>query len=45
MYCVLGIDGGGTKTVCVVMNTKKEILGRGESGAANYQTIGIDAVF
>ncbi|NJL60598.1 MAG: ATPase [Methylacidiphilales bacterium] len=45
MYCVLGIDGGGTKTVCVVMNTKKEILGRGESGAANYQTIGIDAAF
>ncbi|PAX53871.1 N-acetylglucosamine kinase [Brunnivagina elsteri] len=45
MDCVLGIDGGGTKTVCIVMNAEKEILGRGETGASNYQSIGINAAF
>ncbi len=43
MYYVLGIDGGGTKTVCVLMNSQKEILGRGEAGASNYQSIGTNA--
>lgn len=40
---VLGIDGGGTKTVCVLMDAKGEVLGRGEAGPSNYQTIGIQA--
>ncbi|BAZ13370.1 hypothetical protein NIES4071_52090 [Calothrix sp. NIES-4071] len=43
MYYVLGIDGGGTKTVGVLMNSRKEILGRGEAGASNYQSIGANA--
>ncbi|OIP71974.1 MAG: ATPase [Oscillatoriales cyanobacterium CG2_30_40_61] len=42
MIHVLGIDGGGSKTVCVLMNAKGEILGRGQSGPSNYQSIGID---
>jgi N-acetylglucosamine kinase-like BadF-type ATPase len=42
MY-ILGIDGGGTKTVCVVMDKTGQVFGRGEAGAANYQTIGIKA--
>ena len=43
MSYVLGIDGGGSKTVCVLMNDKCEIIGRGEAGSANYQTVGIEA--
>lgn len=40
---VIGVDGGASKTVCVVVNQNGEIIGRGEAGDANYQTIGIDA--
>jgi N-acetylglucosamine kinase-like BadF-type ATPase len=42
MSYVLGIDGGGTKTVCVLMNENKLVLGRGEAGPSNYQTLGIE---
>jgi N-acetylglucosamine kinase len=42
MSCVLGIDGGGTKTVCVLMDKKNQVLGRGEAGPSNYQTLGIE---
>ena len=43
MSYVLGIDGGGSKTLCVLMNEKREILGRGEAGSSNYQSVGIEA--
>ncbi len=43
MFYVLGIDGGGSKTVCVLMNDRREILGRGEAGSSNYQSVGIEA--
>ncbi|MDF5707411.1 MAG: N-acetylglucosamine kinase [Nostoc sp. S4] len=43
MRYVLGIDGGGSKTVCVLMDDSRQVLGRGEAGASNYQTIGIEA--
>lgn len=39
----LGIDGGGTKTVCVLMDDRGKVLGRGEAGPSNYQTIGLEA--
>ena len=42
MTYVLGIDGGGSKTVCVLMNDKRQILGHGEAGSSNYQTVGIE---
>ncbi|MDZ8189462.1 MAG: BadF/BadG/BcrA/BcrD ATPase family protein [Nostoc sp. ChiSLP02] len=45
MPYVLGIDGGGTKTVCVLMDDSGQVLGRGEAGGANYQSIGIEATF
>ncbi|MBW4446325.1 MAG: ATPase [Spirirestis rafaelensis WJT71-NPBG6] len=41
MNYVLGIDGGGSKTVCIVMQDTGEVLGRGKAGSSNYQTIGI----
>ncbi|WP_315787016.1 N-acetylglucosamine kinase [Fischerella sp. JS2] len=43
MSYVLGIDGGGSKTICVLMNHQKEVVGRGEAGASNYQIIGVEA--
>lgn len=43
MSYVLGIDGGGSKTVCVLMDDLHKILGRGEAGPSNYQSIGIKA--
>lgn len=41
MPWVLGLDGGGTKTVALVANEKGRVLGRGESGPANYHTAGL----
>ncbi|MBN3927478.1 BadF/BadG/BcrA/BcrD ATPase family protein [Nostoc sp. NMS4] len=43
MSYVLGIDGGGSKTVCVLMDDSCQVLGRGETGSSNYQSIGIEA--
>jgi N-acetylglucosamine kinase-like BadF-type ATPase len=43
MNYVLGIDGGGSKTVCILMDETGQVLGRGESGASNYQSIGTQA--
>jgi N-acetylglucosamine kinase-like BadF-type ATPase len=43
MAYVLGIDGGGSKTVCVLMDETGKVLSRGEAGASNYQSIGIKA--
>jgi N-acetylglucosamine kinase-like BadF-type ATPase len=45
MSLVLGIDGGGTKTVCVLMNDTGQVLGRGEAGASNYQSVGKQSAF
>ena len=39
MY-VLGIDAGGTKTVCYLANAAGEILGEGRRGGANLQAHG-----
>ncbi|MEH1843679.1 MAG: BadF/BadG/BcrA/BcrD ATPase family protein [Nostoc sp.] len=43
MSYVLGIDGGGSKTVYILMNDLCQVLGRGEAGSSNYQSIGIEA--
>ena len=45
MSCVLGVDGGGTKTVCVLMDDTGMVLGRGEAGSSNYQSVGKKAAF
>lgn len=41
MPWVLGVDGGGTKTVALVANERGRVLGRAESGPANYHTAGL----
>jgi len=45
MSWVLGLDGGGTKTVCLLMDDTGKMLGRGEAGASNYQSVGKKAAF
>jgi len=37
---VLGIDGGGTKTACVISDTGGRLLGAGIGGSSNYLTVG-----
>jgi N-acetylglucosamine kinase-like BadF-type ATPase len=38
----LGIDGGGTKTNAVLMNSAKEILAEGHDGPANPLRVGVE---
>lgn len=45
MSLVLGIDGGGTKTVCVLVDDTGQVLSRGEAGASNYQSVGKKVAF
>jgi N-acetylglucosamine kinase len=45
MNCFLGIDGGGTKTECVVLNEAGAILARAKGPASNPTRIGFPAAF
>ncbi|MEG1828323.1 MAG: BadF/BadG/BcrA/BcrD ATPase family protein [Cellulosilyticaceae bacterium] len=38
----LGIDGGGSKTHCIIGDEKGNIFTEGFGGPANYQTIGLE---
>jgi N-acetylglucosamine kinase len=42
MVYMLGIDGGGTKTIALAADFQGNVLGRGISGASNYQIVGLD---
>lgn len=37
---IIGVDGGGTKTVALVATTAGKVLGRGEAGPSNYHNVG-----
>ncbi len=39
----MGLDGGGTKTDCVLMDDGGRVLGRGRGGASNPSRIGVEA--
>lgn len=43
MSLVLGIDGGGTKTICIILDDTGKVLGRGEAGPSNYHSVGVKA--
>ena len=43
MRYVLGFDGGGTKTDCVLMDETGTILARSRSGSSNPTTFGLEA--
>lgn len=45
MRYVLGFDGGGTKTDCVLMNEKGEVRARGLSGPSNPMRVGFGGAF
>jgi N-acetylglucosamine kinase-like BadF-type ATPase len=36
----LGIDGGGTKTVCVVLDAAQTVIGTGRAGSTNRNSVG-----
>ena len=38
----MGLDGGGTKTDCILMDDAGNILGRGRGGPSNPSRIGVD---
>jgi len=40
---VIGIDGGGTKTVALLAEGDGHVLGRGVGGPSNYQVVGLQA--
>ena len=39
-HFVVGVDGGGTKTVALIGTADGQVLGRGESGPSNYRNVG-----
>ena len=39
----LGVDGGGSKTLAVIVDEHGEELGRGLAGSANYNAVGLEA--
>jgi N-acetylglucosamine kinase-like BadF-type ATPase len=45
MGYALGFDGGGTKTDCVLLNAKGDVIGEGRGGPANPLRCGYDAAF
>lgn len=40
---LMGIDGGGSKTLALLADETGRVLGRGEAGASNFQVIGHQA--
>ncbi len=42
MTYILGVDGGGSKTLAVVADDTGEVLGIGRTGSANHQGLGLD---
>jgi N-acetylglucosamine kinase-like BadF-type ATPase len=42
MRCVLGFDGGGTKTECFLMDEYANILSRAQAGASNPGRVGLE---
>jgi N-acetylglucosamine kinase-like BadF-type ATPase len=43
MRCVLGFDGGGTKTDCVLMDETRTVLARTRSGPSNPSRVSLDS--
>ena len=43
MDCVLGVDGGASKTLCLAASQDGRILGLGRSGPSNHQVCGLEA--
>jgi glucosamine kinase len=42
MRYVIGVDGGGTKTVAAVVSEERQVLARGSGGPANQRSVGME---
>lgn len=43
MTCyVLGVDGGGTKTQAIILNSEGRVCGAATSGSSNYDDLGAE---
>jgi len=42
MRYYIGLDGGGTKTVCLLGSERGEVLARGVAGPSNHNTVGLE---
>jgi N-acetylmuramic acid 6-phosphate etherase len=42
--CFMGIDGGGSRTVAVIVDDEMRELGRGQAGPANYHNVGLESL-
>lgn len=42
---ILGLDGGGSKTLALLADASGRVLGRGAAGSSNYQNIGAPAAW
>src|SRR5690606_34967862 len=42
MTLVMGIDGGATKTIAVVVDKHREMCGRSQSGPTNWNSVGLE---
>jgi N-acetylglucosamine kinase-like BadF-type ATPase len=45
MAYLLGLDGGGTKTECVVLDAQGNVVGKGRAGPSNPLRCGFDTAF
>lgn len=43
MSIYLGVDGGGSKTFALAANETGRVIGFGQAGGANHQSVGLDA--
>ncbi len=44
-HLILGLDGGGSKTLALLADASGNVLGRGAAGASNYQNVGAQAAW
>jgi len=42
---LLGIDGGGSKTLALLADGAGRVVGRGTAGPSNYQVVGVEAAY
>ena len=42
-YYVLGLDGGGSRTLCVILDESGREISRGQGGPSNHQSVGVEA--
>ncbi len=42
---ILGLDGGGSKTLALLADPTGRVLGRGMAGSSNYQNVGAEAAW